>query len=283
MEGLFRGTWYRSAVKLEGETIIPIPPFVSYNPFDFYHPASELRQGQKSLYLELLAVDADKPEEIVKFCERFGVLGNSLELLKSRMGELRKKPDWPNFLSRLLPRLSDKERQYLDALRLGRVEQSDFHPNELCIPMPIKIFKQIQNSLGGVVSPSSSGITSNHSQGNYKPDRIKKLINMSLESCRVRQRIDWNIQKNQWELVWSSLELTGFLYVMGMLDFMGPGKTLCCPRCGKIFMTASNRVTYCSAACYENFKVQKYQRKKKELAAQKGKKAKTTKSTRKNK
>jgi hypothetical protein len=66
---------------------------------------------------------------------------------------------------------------------------------------------------------------------------------------------------------------------MFMLDQLGPGKILSCPRCHKFFLTASNRTKYCSSSCYEVFKVQKYQKKKKDedakVAAQKGKKAMT--------
>ena len=82
MEGLFRGTWYRSQHRLEGDIITPIPPFEPYNPFDWYYSAHDLRQGEKSLYLEFLEVDTEKPEEILKFCQRFGVLGSATEVIQ---------------------------------------------------------------------------------------------------------------------------------------------------------------------------------------------------------
>ena len=82
MEGLFRGTWYRSELEelKRKDMIVPVPPFESYNPFDWYYSASDVRQGERSLYLEFLAVDSDKPEEVLNFCERFGVLGDAEDL-----------------------------------------------------------------------------------------------------------------------------------------------------------------------------------------------------------
>ena len=84
------GLWYRSKVKLDGEMIVPIPPFEAYNPFEkpWYFPANELRQGDKSLYLKFLAVDTQKREEVVRFCERFGVLGSSRKLLVAEQSKL---------------------------------------------------------------------------------------------------------------------------------------------------------------------------------------------------
>ena len=97
----------------------------------------------------------------------------------------------------------------------------------------------------------------------------------------VQPQLNWNVQEDRWELVWVSYDLFGYLFIMLMLDLLGPGKVLSCPRCRKFFMTASNRMKFCSPSCYGVFKVQKYQREKKEkaLAAQKGKKPKATKFT----
>jgi hypothetical protein len=76
MEGLFKGSWLRSAVKLEGGTIVPDPSFLEvYDPFDFYYPAGELRQGQRSLDLEILAVNsADTLGRFFIFVKKYGTL-----------------------------------------------------------------------------------------------------------------------------------------------------------------------------------------------------------------
>ena len=296
MEGLFRGTWYRSAVKLEGETIIPVPPFESYNPFDLYYSASEVRQGDKykSLYLKFLAVDADKPEEVLNFCQRFGMLGNAYDLLAREYKKAEEHPDLPDWVPAGMFTSSEE----IDALFpsiVGSLQQDNFSPKELCGPMEIINFKHAQQNISAVFSPpqkcsddssleerASVLYMEKFADGSILDPKIaipELLLNGALESHKVRPNISWNFQKAQWEFVWTSMSLLGFLHIMAMLDLLGPGKFLSCPRCRKWFVTTSKRMKFCTSSCGENYKVQKYQKKKKELAAQTGKKTKGTKST----
>lgn len=288
MEGLFRGTWYRSQIRLEGDIIIPAPPFEPYNPFDLYFSANEIRQGEKSLYLEYLEVDSNQPEEVVKFCRRFGVLGNPYGLLQHEFLGIRKRVK----KEKKIRRSSDSQNglspgEELDlsiAVIFSEVlDQGVFPPHALCSPMKISYFKGLQESFKSIFSPPSPPPPrwAEASPEEYKISLPKHYIHSGLHRNRVRPTIDWNIQKAQWEFVWTSLTLTGFFYVMTMLDFLGPGKTFSCPRCKKFFVTASKRMRFCSPSCQQNFKVQKYQKKKKEqeLAAQKGKKPRVRKVT----
>ena len=61
MEGRFKGRWYRSSVKLEGETIVPIPPFEPYDPFDFYYPGRHDEAGAKITVLGVHGLSRKRP------------------------------------------------------------------------------------------------------------------------------------------------------------------------------------------------------------------------------
>jgi hypothetical protein len=290
MEGLFRGTWYRSAVKLEGETIIPIPLFTPYDPFNQYYSASEIRQGERSLYLEFLGVDSDKPQEVVKFCERFGVLG----ALREAKPEGRKFHPLDSLTNhKVSPHL---RKRFLAATR-DSLDPIMWAAEDLCLPLPIGVFQRSQTLLRllikfpnedeklpreiitdfqkrlALMGPQKENLAGNIDQF------LTRLINEFLRDSRVTPQLQWSIQKNKWEMAWNSFSLFGYFCTMVMLDKLGPGKFLSCPRCHKFFLTSSNLVRFCSSSCGENFKVREYQRKKKELAAQKSKKKKAAKSS----
>lgn len=277
MEGLFRGTWYRSAVKLEGETIIPIPPFEIYNPFDLYYSASDIRQGQRSLYLEFLNVNSNKPEEIISFCERFGMLGDP-EQAKTQAKYLRRLT--AQHLSEGSNRLSKRDKKDFIEKMEKMAEPNLGIPEECSFPVTISSFKTKQEEFYPLKVIFPATLVSTDSQPIWISVMTERTNHFLAES-NVIPKVKFNFQQNKWELVWASNSLIGYLTLMLMLDLLGPGEILSCPRCQKFFVTASNRVKYCSPSCYENFKVQKYQNKKKteKLAAQKGKKSKATKST----
>lgn len=275
MEGLFQGIWYRSTVKLRGDTISPIPPFEPYNPFKFYYSPGDVRQGKRSLYLEFLAVDASKPEEVVNFCQRFGVLGSSARVIEK-------------WLPIQIDSILDNIKRGVKIIEPGGSHKKDFleiignpHPgsvplNEVYTKMKLVEFKDSQKILQKVVSVSKE-----HNPTDKMKNFIQGKFITRIRASRIQPGLRWNPTEARWELCWESLDLLGLLWVMAMLDLLGPGKVHSCPRCHKFFMTASNKVKFCSPSCYEVFKVQKYQKKKKEeeLAAKKGKKGKATKST----
>ncbi len=68
--------WWRSGIRIEGTRLVPVPPFVPYNPFDSYFPIETATREQRSLPYLLLDVDYEDIEAVARFCERFGVLGN---------------------------------------------------------------------------------------------------------------------------------------------------------------------------------------------------------------
>ena len=258
-----RGRWYRSEVKLDGDMIVPVPPFESYNPFDWYYPASEVRQGDKSLYLEFLAVNSDNPEEVVRFCERFGVLGSSKVLLNSNLSELA--PTLIKALKGASAQVqSDMRERYYQ--RVGNPNLQDFQPQQLCPPMLISDFEKIRsdfvNGLHFPEDPSPSSAT-------LEKEKVANFINDGIRASRVHSCMNWNVQTRQYETSYSSLDLAGVFYQMVQLDLLGKGKILPCPRCGKPFVTGSKRVRFCSFSCYNVYKVQEHLRKKKALAAQK--------------
>jgi hypothetical protein len=294
MEGLFRGTWYRSAVKMERvtkqpkwpwekkrdvEMIIPTPPFEPYNPFDWYFSASDVRQGERSLYLDFLAVDSDKPQEVLSFCERFGVLGSAESTAEWMEGKGQQRLRAEYAISDLHNMFEGDYDRMMQEL-IGKPPTTRFPPEILCSEESIYSFKVQQTVLRNTLIPDPAVFSK--SSSNQLKEITRSFTNNFLMDSHVQPQLNWNVQENRWELLWVSYDLFGYLFIMLMLDLLGPGKVLSCPRCHTYFMTASNRMKFCSPSCYGVFKVQKYQAKKKELAAQTGKK-KATKSTTKKK
>ena len=274
MEGLFRGIWYHSGVKLEADTLVPIPPFQAYNPFDWYYSTRDLRQGEKSLYLEFLAVDSSDYEAVRNFCERFGVLGTESffleEIAKAEESQIRNR----KVIYFPPPGTSKKSIEYLQA---RSIDLASSPPEALCRPLTIKEFYNTQYWIRRMISEN---VFENDPVRNKKKiELITTLLNDALFSSRIQPRLSWNHQEMQWEISWVSVDLTGYLCLMFMLDLLGPGKILSCPRCKSFFMTASNRTRFCSFSCYNVYKVQEHIKRKKEreLAAKKSKKGKTAK------
>ena len=72
---LHTATWFHSKIRLKGNRIIPEPPFTPYNAFEWFFPFGKGTREEQSLHYQFLAVNADSPEAIASFSERFGVLG----------------------------------------------------------------------------------------------------------------------------------------------------------------------------------------------------------------
>jgi len=163
---------------------------------------------------------------------------------------------------------------------IGKPATDRFPPEKLCFTQSIGSFQAQQVALRNALTPDPA-LFSAWSSAQLK-DITRSFINNFLMDSHIQPQLNWNVQEDRWELMWVSYDLFGYFCIMLMLDLLGPGKILSCPRCHKFFLTASNRVKFCSPSCYENFKVREYQRKKKlkeeELAAKKEKKRKVGKS-----
>jgi hypothetical protein len=265
-----RGQWFRSAVKLEGDMIVPIPPFEAYNPFDRYYPASEVRQGDKSLYLEFFAVNIDNRVEVVRFCERFGVLGSSLPLLADDLAKMEY-----NFKEATKGALEIVQSSVWEKLlqKWENLDARDFQPEQLCQSMKISDFQTLQSAFGDELHlPADPSTTT------AEKEAMAKYINSRVRASRADSCMKWDVQNGQFETVFYSLDLAGVFFQMVKLDLLAKGRILCCPRCRNLFVTGSDRVRFCSFPCYNVYKVQEHLRKKKALAAQKrGEKAATPK------
>jgi endogenous inhibitor of DNA gyrase (YacG/DUF329 family) len=150
--------------------------------------------------------------------------------------------------------------------KVGNPNLQDFQPQQLCPPMLISDFEKIRlnfvNGLHFPEDPSSSIAT-------LEKEKVANFINDGIRASRVHSCMNWDVQTEQYETTYSSLDLAGVFYQMVKLDLLGKGRLLPCPRCDKPFVTGSNRVRFCSFSCYNAYKVQEHLRKKKALAAQK--------------
>ena len=206
MEGLFRGTWYRSEVKLEGDTIVPVPPFEAYNPFDSYYSAKDLRQGQRSLYLDFLSVNSDKPEEILSFCHRFGMLGDP-EQSKTQAKNLRREIA-QHLLSKGNNHLGKREKkefmevmEKVDGPNLGLEK-----PDEYCLPLTVSSFKTKQELFRPIQSIFPAALAFTDSP-NVWTQVMTERTNHFLTESNVITRVNYNFQQNKWAVSYTHLTL----------------------------------------------------------------------------
>ena len=56
--------WWRSSIRIEGTRLVPVPPFVPYNPFDSYFPIETATREQRSLPYLFLDVNYEDIEAV---------------------------------------------------------------------------------------------------------------------------------------------------------------------------------------------------------------------------
>ncbi len=286
MNFFYQAVWYRSNVRLEGTHIIPEGEFEPYNPFDFYFSSKSDKGGRQSLYLDFLNVDPNDTNAIIEFCERFGILGDKdffYMAPQDRLGEIIPNPnevhinedgnisytiafeDGP-LTTQVSKRLNGlalkdhKKRQMAqEVLSQIEIENMWLDPKAVCTPLKIEDFWQAQAELQSATYPFQDQ--------EWATEQIKRgykmaLINRQLHKASVHPNVKWDIQQAHPVLVWNSHTLLGILWLMMMLDFLGPGKILNCPWCDKFFLAPTPQRRFCSPQCGNSFKVRKHKQKK---------------------
>lgn len=263
--------WWRSAIKIEGERLIPQPPFSAYNPFDWYFPIERATREQQSLPYLFLDVDCDDVQAVARFCERFGVLGNFRNV---GWGQ------WAVDMSQLAPAITEglPPEQAEEALHESNLYRATAgtRPNPtLCTPMDLDQFRQARWELyeSIVYAQRASGTQpeelllpdENISSGlSLKEIRDRASFTLTSRLSMVRPRPVWDAVHDQWVTIWDVLTLEAAMYLMVLFDLQGRGNILSCPRCGKIFVGDRPRTLFCSPQCQNAAKVQRFRQRQKE-------------------
>jgi hypothetical protein len=304
---MFHAIWYRSPMEIIdlGEPCIkPIGPLETYNPFEKYYPYSQGSREQKALHFQFLTVDADNPQEVLKFCQRYGVLGSGLRpkkfrpddefLLASILGLFAGNPKACHSFGdpdNLMSRWNVSARTWVDFTELLSTnpkelvkkyikESSEFPQEDIYTTMSISEFKDQQALMKYTLGYATQ---QQNQEEAILQEMITGIVNANL--LYISPRLRWDAQDAQWGLTWNTTSLIGILWLMVLFDLLSPGKFHSCPRCHQFFLANSPRVRFCSQQCGNVFKVQKYLREKKksERRPQNVLKTRATKSTEKKK
>jgi len=257
--------WWHSRVRWDGDVLVPIEPYEPYNPFAFYYPPEKLTREEKSLYYEFLSVDASNKNKIAEFCERFGVLGP-----RERQGE-----EFDSTFGDSIHHLTST-----DELRRGTVEadfRERFGERFGRVPpyspdgfgsMHIEDFRRAQALLHKTISWAQQAKEDRISEaGRQAGEQFQIRLNVHLRM--VRPRLYWQNQKGTWVTGWDTGSLEAVMYLMLMLDIVGPGLMRTCLHCGTLFLGTRSWTKFCSFKCQSAYKQKVYREKKAKKSGQK--------------
>jgi hypothetical protein len=260
--------WWRSEIKIEGERLVPIPPFVPYDPFDWYFPVETATREKRSLPYLFLDVDYEDIRAVARFCERFGVLGD-FETLGWGQWAVQSSPlfaslaDFPEGS----PQSTDEVASKLNLYRAS----AGARPNPtLCVPMELSEFRQARWDLAEAIEltqyacgrePEPPLFSSATGMADHLPlEDIRKRASFAMASrlTMIRPRPVWDTVKDQWVTIWDVGTLEAAIYLMVLFDIQGRGQILTCPRCRKVFVADRSRTQFCSPQCQNAAKVQRF-------------------------
>ncbi len=244
--------WARCRIEVKGGTLQPVAPFIPYNPFDFYFPAGQAREReQRSLYLEFLRVDALKPESIMDFCERFGVLrildeGKGPSIIdafeeETDPEELAKYPKWS-----------------LGGARLARYGDSPADPGGYNA-LTVAEFRTAQTRLRHAVTWAQAWQAAlSRAEAAKARLNLRQLVNPKLQWAYPR--LLWDEQQSRWVTGWDIRSLEAAMYLMLHFDLQGPGRIRTCPWCQTLFL-GDARTRFCSLRCQNAQNVSQFREK----------------------
>ena len=240
-------TWERCAITLHDQTLEPAAPFTPYNLFDFYFPAGRaLKRGQRSLHYVFLRVDSSKIEDVVDFCERFGLL----RILDDGKGpaiiDAFPEENDPKDLARY-PAWS------LGGARLARYGDTPAPPGGYRA-LSAEEFRDAQARLRKAVTwAQASQQAPTGDEARKARFNVRQLMSPQLQV--VYPRPVWDEQQARWVTGWDIRSLEGAMYLMLLLDLQGEGIIRTCPWDSTIFL-GDERTRYCSLRCQNAHNVQ---------------------------
>ena len=241
--------WWRSKISLDGERIVPVEPFISYDPFTYYYPYGKAtRKGEQSLPYRFVNVNPDNVQDVAAFCEAFGVLGDPSVTWDKWDGE--------PFLARLLPNFAEPKPSHGPKLGKG------LH-HSLLTHMTLGQFQEAQAGLQDLIRQV---------QVTRKAPTLDALDNARAILCerfageltKVRPRLRWDSQRPGWMTGWDTLSLVSTMCLMLLFDFQGRGQILICRWCHNTFFGDHPGTVFCSRKCQNAANVSAWRKKQKE-------------------
>ena len=258
--------WWRSSIRIDGTRLVPVPPFVPYNPFDSYFPIETATREQRSLPYLFLDVDYEDIQAVARFCERFGVLGNFQNVGWAQ---------WAAESGLVYPLLASgpspqHAKELAKKANLYRAS-AGARPNQtLCTAMTLGDFRHARWDLAEAielaqrasgqrpVSPLNPDDDAGVSHLSLKEIRRRASFAMTSRLSMIRPRPLWDVAKDQWVTTWDVGTLEAAMYLMLLFDIQGRGQILTCPRCRKVFVADRARTQFCSNPCQNAAKVQRF-------------------------
>jgi len=256
--------WERCAITVQDQLLEPTPPFTPYNLFDFYFPAGRApERGQRSLHYEFLRVDASKLEEVVDFCERFGVL----RIIEEGKG--------PHILDALAEESDPEDLAQYPSWSVGRARLARYGdtpaPPGGYHAMSLEEFQAAQAQLRQAITWAQvwQQARSRH-EARKARFNLRQVLNPKLRV--VYPRLVWDEQQARWVTGWDIRSLEAAMYLMLLLDLQGPGLIRTCPWDETIFL-GDERTRYCSLRCQNAHNVQQFRQTRQKQSPRVGSKA----------
>ena len=250
----------------------PTGPFHEYDPFKFYYSPGSASKGMRSLPYLFADINPDNTEDLLAFCQRFGMPGP--------FNEFENWEDWgfqpfdvsdPAVQQRLTGRNVYAIQQELIQLSMP-VDSSAIRIMSLRrLSEEVYSFKNLFILAENQAAPNRTKkwITDKDNpkllRGWFRPipsntsEATALLEEMLARGCRqLRMRFVNDVQSSAWTMNWESLSLTSLMYLMVAMDLQGHGKIQTCPACNRLFWAHRSGKTYCSPECQNRSHSLKY-------------------------
>ena len=254
--------WWRGRVQWKDSTVITMGKVTEYDPFDMYFDIKDVSQKAsletRSLVYQFLRVNPAKPEEVVKFCERFGALGDPQGSGQQCTNMSQK----PGLLNQWLgqPSLSDAQRRELSLI--GTSPSSELVQRR----MTFDEFEQEQAGLRRTLDLTGGLANRRASRSPRKADYSELQERFAGRLNALRPNMKWDKDTATWKFHWDAFSLVGILYLMVLLDLQGPGRILKCGNCHEWFLGRLPRDRFCQSSCRFAHKQRAYRMRKKKAA-----------------
>jgi hypothetical protein len=230
--------WWKGAVRLQNDWVIPLrKERCSYDPFDYYHSTWKVRKSdgmrRVSLLHRFLAINPNEDESILKFCEEFGVLGDT---------QLEGFKDYEQRISTFIVDVMHKTSVFKpkaksrDKERLQRFFQEGYKGGStssglgvLYVPIRLDQFRYRYEEFKKAFELVNKVNDDPRSTGAQKIRGIVMTHFRKKLSC-IRPSLTWDENAFCWATHWEAISLEAVLYLMLLFDLQKPGQSLQCPR-----------------------------------------------------
>ncbi len=267
----------RKAQLVKDKIIVESP--LSYDPFDHYWPREQNPpKGGKSLPYLFLDVHPQRPKEVLRFCQEFGLPGPlnftgnidpsrldgfDLRILKSSVPKEKPSHTWTG----------------KDINAIFQVQKADQPPPYGYVwkhytTMKLSQFHEAQEELRATIALAQAAeVNPDPSVRLHASRTLEKILGIKFYGFRFRliqNTLNKNVPNRDWIMWWDSPSLLGLMYLMVMLDLEEGSGIQVCPnsKCSRIFLARHHRGIYCSPRCQNQANVRQWR-----AAQRKGKKA----------